>query len=307
MDFASAYKPHVIPERAEMLGEGIWRWENAGSCVVLPTFWSDPTKASEEWLDAQRKGSTLSGFDREVLISFESWDGKPVYREYNEQLHLSRKPLVHNPNDLIIVGIDIPGPPAAVWIQLQPVRMMREILGFRLNVLAELIMDCSIDDFGRGILDMNQQRFPTAKKIKYVADPAAFYEITGTKRSASQILKEFCGIYLTPGPVNLVDRIEPVKRWLKRMVPVAQAGESPAAVQIAPDCVYVRDGFRGGYYYKAHASTGSFKESPEKNESSHPMNGLEYAVWAARPPDEKKEEKLKPLVRDPNTVVAALE
>lgn len=306
-EFAQKYRPHVIPDRADEIRDGVFRWENEGSVVVMPTFWSDPTKANEEWLDDQRKGSTTDGFEREVLISFESWSGKRVYPEWNDSIHLSKRVLPFDPTLPILVGIDIPGPPAAVWGQLLPVKQGRSVVAHRLNILAELFMDGSIQEFGEGIRTINATRFPTCRRFKYVADPAAFNEISGTTRSAAQVLKEFCAIYCAPGPINLIDRTEPLRRWLKQLVPVFEANQLPGAFQLSPDCTLVRDGFRGGYCFKAILSTGSYKEAPEKNEFSHVMNALEYLVWAARPELEQKKDDMPVLKWKPEAVVASYE
>jgi hypothetical protein len=307
MDF-SKYRPRVIPDRADEIGVGIWRWYNDGSVVVVPTFYSDPTKANEQWLADQREGSTIDGFEREVLINFEAWTGKRVFPEYNDAMHLSKKPLPHDPNLPIMIGVDIPGPAAAVWVQLYPLMAARnQLIGYRLNVLAEILMESGVQDFGHAILATNATRFPKCQRFVYYADPAAFDSVDHDKHTAADILRLFCGIHMNRGPINLIERLEPLRRWLSRSIPVNREGEPNGALLVDPSCKLVLDAFRGGYYYKQMTTTARYREVPEKQcESSHIMDALAYPVSKTAPQVDTKPIPYKPLKWNPDNVLGAL-
>jgi hypothetical protein len=45
----------------------------------------------------------------------------------------------------------------------------------------------------------------------------------------------------------------------------------------------IREAFAGGYIYKeVRGKSGRYMERPDKNEYSHPMDGLEYALLFAK-------------------------
>jgi hypothetical protein len=238
--------------------------------------------------------------EREYLVEFAGFQGKPVYPEYMDRLHLSPRPLEYVPNRPVIRGWDIPGPLACVWVQLVPVprpgQSSMEAAPLRVHVLNELYIDCGVGEFGERVKTESATQFPMAREFVDWSDPQAFASGTGgnEKRSAADVLRVQCGIHLKPGPVDIVARTEGVRKWLVRFFESAKPNEPMGKLLVDPGCVIVRDGFKGGYFYEEIERTARFREVPTKNEFSHVFNALEYALSRA---DTFAETPVKPAER----------
>jgi hypothetical protein len=279
--------PAVVPPEAEEVSRGVWRWEVPGAIVVLPFLSADPLKDDTDWLEKARGALPRTDFEREYLVDFTTFSGKPVYPEFRDHIHVARQPLPYAPNRTIIRGWDIPGPLACVWLQLYPidgaspapVGVVKPGSQFRLHILAELYAELPVSEFARQVKSLSTTMFPQATSFLDWSDPQAWAASgANDKRTCAQIIREETGILLNPGPVDLVSRTEPVRQWLGRLVPTANPSEPPGALLLDPSCSMLRAAFKGGYRYEEIQASGRFKEVPEKNEYSHVMNALEYAV-----------------------------
>jgi hypothetical protein len=293
------HKPAIVPAHAEECSRGVWQWTVPGALVILPFLSADPLKDDDEWLEAQMEGMPRLDGEREYLVSFDVHEGKPVFGEFREHLHVSRKPLPYVPNRIIVRGHDIPGPLACVWAQLYPMPAKRpgEIASqpMRLHVLAELYCDSGLSEYGRQVNQQTKLLFPEATQFMDWADPAAWAESqVNDKRSAAALMNADHNIRLSPGPANIVDRVEPVRKWLQRMIPTDAPTDPMGAILIDPSCVILREAFKGGYHYREVEKSGRYREIPDKNEYSHIMDALCYAVARINEATLRRE-TLKPL------------
>lgn len=196
-------------------------------------------------------------------------DGKPVYPEYADDIHTSKKPLAVLEKLPIIVGLDYGQSPAAVLLQITPrgqLRVIDELWGY----------DIGIGAFAEDVLKPHLALHYPKREFMYVGDPAGIAK-ESDERSAFDVLAAH-GIVAVPAHTNrLTGRLEAVRHYLGRMV------DGQPALIVDPKCERIRKGFLGKYHYKrVQVSFERFKEMPEKDEYSHPHDALQYAALLAR-------------------------
>jgi hypothetical protein len=149
----------------------------------------------------------------------------------------------------------------------------------RLHVLAELFADTSVREFGQQVQAISSQQFPRATQFLDVADPAAWAKQANDKTSAKDELRRSCGIELTKGPITRVDRMAPLQRWLRTILPNAPHQDPPGAFLLDWSCTRLQMALKSAYHYaETDAGTGAYKDLPEKNWASHLAEALEYSI-----------------------------
>ena len=279
------YTPQIVPPDATSLGRGVWQWDlSSGARVMAIGVQADPLKDSVDWWQSQQETMPRAEFLREYGLDFGIYGGKPVYPEYQDRLHAATSPLAYVPNRPLIRGWDVPGPVGVVWLQRVPLRStgpgQSQNDGFaRCHILAEFLMDGSVEEAGRQALALTREQFPQAVEVVDFADPAAFDRRANDSQSAADILRRSCGIHLQPGPRTLTARFEPVRRWLLGAHPNPGPGEPMGRLLIDPNCPRLKEGFKSGYHFKTlPGAQARYHDIPEKNSFSHLMNALEYAL-----------------------------
>jgi hypothetical protein len=199
-------------------------------------------------------------------------DGRPVYPEYADDVHTSKKPLGVLLGLPIIVGLDYGREPAAVFIQITPrgqLRVIDELYGW----------DIGVGAFAEDILKPHIALHYRGKEILFVGDPAGMAK-ESDERSAFDVLASH-EIVAVPAHTNrLMGRLEAVRHYLGRMV------DGQPALLVDPKCERVRKGFLGKYHYKrVQVGFERYKDTPEKDEYSHPADALQYAALYARMED----------------------
>jgi hypothetical protein len=277
--------PQIVPPDAISPVRGVWQWDlNPGARVIAVGAQADPLKDSVEWAESMRATMPTYEFQREYFLDFGVYGGKPVYPEYQDRLHAAVSPLAYVPNRPLIRGWDVPGPVGVVWLQRVPLKPtgagQAQQDGFaRCHVLAEFLMDGSVEEAGRQALALTREQFPSATEVIDFADPAAFDRRANDQQSAADILRRSCGIHLAPGPRTLTARFEPVRRWLLGAHPYPGPGEPLGKLLLDPNCARLKEAFRTGYHFKLlPGAQGRYHDVPEKNWASHLMNALEYAI-----------------------------
>lgn len=198
-------------------------------------------------------------------------DGKPVYSEYNDSLHVRQ--ISPMPGIQLKIGVDFGLTPAAAITQ-------NDARG-RLLVLDELCgEDMGISAFLEDILIPQLMKvYPAwwAKKeemIQFFGDPAGSQRAQSDEKSC---FDEFKARKL---------RIKAAKSnaWLPRRGAVAWFLSKLASGQplflIDPCCAVLRKGFNGGYKYRRVQVIGEerFTETPMKNNYSHIHDALQYVA-----------------------------
>lgn len=190
-------------------------------------------------------------------------DGKPVYPEYNDNLHVSEK-VQPIPGIELHRGWDFGLTPACIISQLSPKGQWI----IHDEVIAE---DMGIERFADQVKMHCNQHYPNAKWVD-TGDPAGMQRSQTDERTCFQILHAK-GIEIEPGEQTLALRLESVKKPLSCLV-----GGQPAFL-MHPRCKILRKGFQGGYQFRRLRVSGErYTDVPDKNKFSHPHDAAQYTA-----------------------------
>lgn len=205
-----------------------------------------------------------------------SRDGKPVYPEYADQLHVASGPIAFDPTRPLVIGADAGLTPAAVFLQ-------RDGWG-RWAVIDELCWEGGASRFGEAI---NRRLADGYKGVRPAAirawgDPAAAARsaVEKEERSWLAVVTAETKIPFRPAPLPsnaLTPRLEAVRSPLRRLV------DGRPGLIVSPACKVLRKGFNSGYRYRRMKVPGAerYDDKPEKNEFSHVHDALQYALVGA--------------------------
>lgn len=191
--------------------------------------------------------------------------GKPVFPTYSDRKHVAPLKLDPIRGLPVLVGIDFGLYPAAIFGQLT---------NKGIRVTDELPMeDASLDEFMAELfLPLLKERY-AGYPIIATGDPAGSGRNDVDKRSRFEVLASY-GLRAFPAMTNsFITRKETIDWFLKR----------DEGLLLSPHCVVLREAFGGGYVYKEiRGKGGRYMERPDKNEYSHPMDGLQYLALYAK-------------------------
>jgi hypothetical protein len=218
--------------------------------------------------------------------------GKPVYRNFDKDVHMARSRLVWKQvrdsytgemrGVPLLCGWDFSGNfPAAVVIQrVAPMsyQVLREFYDDRMQAV----------DFGKWVLETLNIDYAGYEGTHF-ADPASWAEYssaTGGFTSNAIMVQEQCGIQMTPSRQELDLRISAVDQLLIRR----------GGLLIDPQCFMILNGFVGGYVREENPRLGdkNYKDQPIKNNFSHVHDALQYALVT----------EIYPKVREPRQDIA---
>lgn len=202
-------------------------------------------------------------------------DGKPVYPEFNQRIHVSLQHFEPTPGLGLTIGIDAGGSPAATIGQPQPNGQER--------LLAELVTEPGTGPsrFGTLLIEMLMQHFPNLPILGIWADPSAF--MGGDSETGEfnwiQTVQRIVRTPINPAPSNEPGIRQEAVRWhLSGLID----GNTPRYL-IHPRCRKIIGGFAGHYKLTKQASSfGTDKLAIVKNEYSHPHDGEQYRVLGYR-------------------------
>jgi hypothetical protein len=205
--------------------------------------------------------------------------GKPVYPEYNDQLHVSPvalKPIAGQP---LILCWDFGLTPAAILIQ-------KTSRGY-VHVLREWCSeDSGITAFAADVVLPDLAQYDDWDIVS-VGDPAGTQRAQTDARACMDILREL-KIPTKPARTNaFTARRESVASVLTGLI------DGRARFQLDPSCTRLRKGFLGRYFFQRVQVVGDerFKDEPAKNSYSHPHDALQYGcleLHADRIRDERR-------------------
>lgn len=266
--------------------ENSWAVDGLGERVDPDTFpdvlkWSFFSQPSGMSPEAENVENLVEGYYQRLIAGKDKeWinvyvhgkygfirDGKPVYPEWNETYHLAEKEIELIKNRAVYVGLDFGRTPCAIFGQ------KTDMGGW--NILRELITeDMDIETFA-DILHQDITEYCPDNEIFFYGDPAGTHRVDTDSKTAFGVLR-IKGIHAKPAPGNnkLNTRLQSVKRVLNR-----NAMGRPA-FQLDKRCKIIRRGFNGGYKFKALQVSGDDRIAlePDKNQFSHPHDGLQYLL-----------------------------
>ncbi|SNY93515.1 hypothetical protein SAMN04515647_3814 [Cohaesibacter sp. ES.047] len=232
-----------------------------------PDYYSKIAEAEPDWY-VRRMVHNEYGYSRE---------GLPVYRSFDQTRHVAAKKLDPVEGLPLLIGMDAALNPAAILGQPMPNGQIR--------ILDELVpgQGYGAARFSEMLLDLLERRYPMCSDIRPWADPACQYgaDREGGEQSWLETMQVALGMpILIPanGSNELGLRLGAVEGELTKFID----GQSPRLL-VSPHCRILIRGFMSGYRFKK-LSTGSekFALQPDKNEYSHPHDGLQYLVLGYR-------------------------
>lgn len=237
------YKPNPEAENIQNLHKGY------GYYLDMVNTGKDP-----EWIKVNILGQYGS------VVS-----GRPVYPEYDDNLHLAKGPIDPLRALPLVLGWDFGLNASCVFGQLTP--------GGCLNLIAELTSEeMGIQRFVREMVKpFLKNRFPDMT-ILGVGDPAGSQRSQTTEQTCMEILAEE-GFSVEPAVTNeFVARKEAVSYFLTKLV------NGKPAFQLAPECDVLRKGFLGHYRFRRMKVSGGerYTDRPEKNFYSHVSDACQY-------------------------------
>src|SRR5215471_18955685 len=228
-----------------------------------PGYYEVQMRDQPEWY-IERMIKNRPGFSR---------SGKPVFPEYNENLHRAGQVLEMVPGIPLRLGFDAGGSPACVIVQ--------KLANGKWRILREIVSEQGTGPirFGRSVAQVLHDEYPEAFEIKGWADPTAAYGADKQmgENSWIEIVANECGILIEPAPTNaLIPRLEAIRR------PLTQLIDGEPGLELSMGCTVLNEGFNSGYRYRLMHVPGTprFDEVPEKNQFSHPMDALGYVLSA---------------------------
>ena len=197
-------------------------------------------------------------------------EGKPVYPEFRDSVHVANYPLPPIEGLSLFVGLDFGLMPAAVFGQ-------RTARG-QWHIVDEF---CAED---MGVVRFSEQLAARLSEwydgfdVQAWGDPAGDTRAQTDERTCLEIVRNYASIEAKAAPTNdPTMRREAVAGTLNRMV------DGDPGLLISPACKILRKGFNGGYRYKRLqvSGDGRYQDKPDKNVCSHPHDALQYLLCGA--------------------------
>lgn len=260
-------------------------------------------------------GLSRQAIRTELEIDFMASTDKAVYPEFNSQVHVSSDPLPYYPDRMLVVGLDVPGTPAACILQINPFDQLcalrtlsppeDEAISYYdfFEALAEVLFREYAEPYGRDL---------SMLAVKFYGDPAGNAKIPKPgqspkeARSCFEILRSGIrvatgvnalgdpvmverpgwGWHVTAGEVSEVTRIAAVGARLSILL----RGGIPALL-VDPSCRTLIEGLSGAYCYPELSNGRGYDPHPQKGFHSHTCNALEYCctrLYALKQKDDRE-------------------
>lgn len=195
-------------------------------------------------------------------------DGKPVHPDYIDSIHCWPEVLKPTPGIEIRVGLDFGLSPAAAFAQRQA--------NGRWHVLDEVVCN-----------DMGAEKFAEQLQIKiseYEGYPLVFRgDPSGDERAGTDEETVFQVLRVNKIPAMPASSNDPVLRRAAVDRPLTRLVQGKPGLIVSPKCKILRKGLAGGFCYKRVqiASDEKYRDVPDKNQYSHVVEALEYALMDA--------------------------
>lgn len=240
-----------------------------GFIVCELDFIVQPHKRDPAWIKAQKAAMPKKRWEIEMMRSWHTFAGKPVYEDvFFKNIHVLKIPRSADPDYPIFRGWDFGGNQSVVICQ---------IIGTQIIVLDELPnQGVNTRTFAPEVISHCNQAFGPEFIYFDIIDPSAMWEgKTSSGFSCAQVMKEF---NLDPKPAQTNDpeqRIDAVIKFLMNSY------KSERCLLINPHCNMLIKGFEGGYHYPEKPRQSRRMDRPVKNLYSHIQDGLQYICLRA--------------------------
>jgi len=231
---------------------------------LAPQYYEKLAKGkTSDWVDVYIKGEYAK-----------SQSGKPVYtKQFKYDRHISRAPLPINPYLPIIIGHDFGRTPAAVFIQVQPdgrIFCLRESVSFDMGLKTFNLRHTKpmlINHFQQnpGIFCGD----PAGVRQSDTDDNTCFKELKATFKPENGYTVKACH---TNDPIVRINAVGDV---------LSQFPDGDPLFLVDPSCKWVIEGLRSKYRYAKKQGSLDHHDKPDKNNWSHVMDALQYALLFA--------------------------
>lgn len=192
-------------------------------------------------------------------------DGRPVYPEFNDSIHVSAVPLQPYRGLPLLLGWDFGLTPACVVTQLSSKGQLRGLHEFTSE-------NMGITQFANNVVKpFLAVHYPDMKVLSFI-DPAGAQRAQTDERTCRDVLKE-AGLHPNLAPTNsFTARREAVSGFLSRLI------DGQPGFLLSPECKTLRKGMNGEYRFKRVQVSGEdrFRDAPDKNRVSHVCEALQY-------------------------------
>ena len=199
-------------------------------------------------------------------------DGKPVYPQYQDDIHAAIEVIPYVPMEELVVGLDFGLTPAACFLQRSPLGQWRAVD----EIVTE---DTSTVEFAKLLSYKLQHDFRgCGGNVSMWGDPAGDIRAETDKTTPYDVLRA-AGLEAHPVYTNdTVLRREAMSGQLSRLAMNGEAG-----FIVSPKCRMLRKGLAGGFKYRRVQITGEerFHDKPDKNIYSHICEAAEYGLIGA--------------------------
>ncbi len=262
------------PTKHPMPGIEIWQNPKNGFLVYDCHYAASPEKRSPEWARAIRESMPARDFAMEYEKSWNTYEGLPVYGDFNEDLHVAKRTLTPQTGMPLLVGWDFGLTPAAILAQM---------VDGRLSVIKEYVgTNIGITKFAARVWDDLRLTLTNwthdSDQILSFIDPAGFQRSQVDERTCAQALREAGFPRIEPGPVDFESRKQAVEYFMLR-----QSGAGSGFLLDPKRTPTLIAGFKGGYRFdEKETDRQSAKLRPLKDKHSHPHDALQYLAAGAR-------------------------
>ena len=198
-------------------------------------------------------------------------DGKRVHPEYVDATHCSPSPLIPDPKDLVVIGLDYGLTPAAAFFSQRPNGqwwLFHEIAS----------VDLGIKRFGERLLLPYILKNLMDFTIEIYGDTFGNVAGQNDKKTPSEILETIgLDVKLPPMASGPNIRRESLAAPLSRMI------NGEPGMLVDPSCRVIRKGLSSKYIYKRIQVVGDdkFQDKPDKNFWSHVCEAAQHAMVGA--------------------------
>jgi len=268
----------VEVKKVETLLYGLQTWLNPknGFRVLDLEFKADPAKRSPEWKIQSQAGVPKAMWNREFGSTWMVYEGKPVYGDYDEEIHVARGTIVVNPRARLVSGWDG---------GLNDVNLAWVLGVMNPKDQSILVIDEATVEDGdiTGLVEtaaanLGLEWAKLGGFSLHLVDQAMF---TKTKianrdgRAMVDVMREH-GMSPISGEQSYAKRRTKLSSMMMELHKANDGGLVPK-FRIHERCVKLRAALNGGYAYPPN-SQGSFNPKPLKNIHSHIANACEYMV-----------------------------
>lgn len=247
--------------------KGIRAWRNRTNNIFVFElhYTADPSKRSEDFKKSIRESLPWRDYLREYELHWDTFEGLPVYADFDSSRHLSRRRLEPEIGLPILRGWD--------W-GLTPACVVAQLVGEQLRILREFTAtNMGAERFIEMVESKCKILYPAWSRpedmIEFI-DPAGYAKNQSNETVCAQYLLELGdNKTVIGGAIDFETRRKSVEYFLVR-----QTSSGPCLIVDKDACPIISRGFDGGYRYPEKSlETGELK--PVKDLHSHPHDGLQ--------------------------------